>query len=66
MRIRWKALAPAVGVVIGIATSPQVTAALPQKWSTVILALSAIAAVFTPAVATPHPPHDQDPNVGPQ
>jgi hypothetical protein len=56
LRIRWKAIVPAVGVVVGVATSPQVLATLPDKWSHTILALSALAAIFTPAVATNRPP----------
>lgn len=66
MRIRWKSIVPAIGVVTGIVTSPAVLAALPEKWSNAILGISAVAAVFFPAIATPHPPRDQDPNVGPK
>lgn len=57
MRIRWKAIAPAVGILGGILASPQLLAVLPDKWSHVVIGLSAIAAVFTPAVVTDKPPH---------
>lgn len=56
MRIRWKALAPAVGVIGGILASPQVLAVLPDKWAHVVIGLSAVAAVFAPAVVTNRPP----------
>lgn len=69
IRIRWHAVVPAIGVATGILTSPQVLAALPEKWSNTILGISAVAAVFFPAVATNRPPHDppvDNPNVPPQ
>ena len=67
VRIRWHAVVPAIGVATGILTSPQVLAALPEKWSNTILGVSAIAAVFFPAVATNRPPSQpvDDPNLPP-
>lgn len=56
LRIRWKAAIPAAGVVLGVLGSPQVLALFPDKWSHILLGVSAIAAVFTPAVATNNPP----------
>jgi hypothetical protein len=55
LRIRWKAVIPAVGIVIGVLSDPSVLALLPQNWAHVIVAISAIAAIFTPAVATNRP-----------
>lgn len=61
IRVRWKAVVPAIGVATGILASPQVLAVLPDKWSHVILGISAAIAVFTPAVATNKPPSDPPP-----
>lgn len=58
MRIRWKAALPAAGVVMGVLGSPQVLALLPDKWAQGVLAVSAIAAIFTPAAVTNRPPSD--------
>lgn len=56
MRIRWKAAIPAVGVVAGVLGSPQVLALFPDNWAHVLVGVSAIAAVFTPAAITNRPP----------
>jgi hypothetical protein len=58
LRIRWKSVIPGLGVLAGIIASPQVAAVLPDKWAHVVLGISAIAAVFAPAVATNKPPSD--------
>lgn len=61
LRIRWKAVVPAVGVVAGVLASPQVLAVLPDKWSHVVIGISALATIFSPAVVTNKPPSDSTP-----
>jgi hypothetical protein len=56
IRIRWKAAIPAAGVVLGVVSDPSVLALLPEKWAHAVVAVSAIAAIFAPAVATNRPP----------
>lgn len=58
LRVRWKAVLPAVGVVGGILASPQVLAILPDKWAHAAIAVGALAAIFTPAAVTNKPPSD--------
>lgn len=60
VRIRWKAAIPAVGVLFGVLTDPNaigaISGALPPKAAHILLAVSALAAIFTPAVATDRHP----------
>jgi hypothetical protein len=56
IRIRWKAILPALVVLAGAIGSPQMTAALPDRWSHALLIIGGIAQIFTPAVATNRPP----------
>lgn len=60
VRIRWKAVIPAAGVLVGVLTDPNavgaIAGALPSRAAHILLAVSAIAAIFTPAVATNRPP----------
>lgn len=55
LRIRWKAAIPAIGIVLGVLSDPSVLAILPAPWAHAIVAISALAAIFTPAVATNRP-----------
>jgi len=56
LRVRWKAAIPAVGILLGVLSDPSFLAILPEKWAHVVVAVSALAAVFTPAIATNKPP----------
>lgn len=60
VRIRWKAAIPAAGVIAGVLTDPNaigaLAGALPTKAAHVLLAVSALATIFTPAVATNRAP----------
>jgi hypothetical protein len=56
IRIRWKAAIPAVGIVLGVVSDPSVLALMPEKWAHAVVAVSALAAIFAPAVATNRPP----------
>lgn len=64
IRIRWKAVPVAAGVVVGVLADPNVIGSLspylPPKYAHTLLALSAIAAVMQPAVATKHPPREEE------
>lgn len=66
VRIRWKAVIPAAGVLVGVLTDPNaigaLAGALPTKAAHILLAVSAIATIFTPAVATNRPPSDPPPS----
>lgn len=62
IRVRWKAVPVAVGVVLGVLADPNVIGALtkvvPPGVGHWLLAAAAVAAVLQPAVATKHPPRD--------
>lgn len=59
IRIRWKAAIPAAGLLVGVLADPHavgtIASVLPDHASHVLLAISAIAAIFCPAIATNHP-----------
>jgi hypothetical protein len=64
LRIRWKAVPVAAGVLVGVLADPEavgaISKALPSKAAHWLLAASAIAAVFFPAAVTKHPPREPD------
>lgn len=63
IRIRWKAALPAVGIIVGVLTDPDavgvIAGALPARAAHILLAVSAIAAIFTPAAATNRAPSEK-------
>lgn len=60
MRIRWKAVVPLAGAVLGVISDPSVLGLLPDKAAHAIVGISAIAAIFFPALIT-NKPKTQDP-----
>jgi hypothetical protein len=59
MRIRWKALIPVLGIIGAWLASPEALALVPDKSSHVLLALSSLIAVLTPALLTNRPKAEQ-------
>jgi hypothetical protein len=59
IRIRWKAVVPAAGILVGVLADPDavgaIAGALPPKVAHGLLVASAIAAIFAPAAATNRP-----------
>ena len=55
MRIRWKAVVPLATAVFGVVSDPAVLGLLPDKAAHAIVGISAIAAIFFPALVTNKP-----------
>jgi hypothetical protein len=56
MRLRWQSVVPALGTVLGILSDPSVLGILPGKAAHAVVGISAIAAIFFPALLTNKPP----------
>ena len=55
VRLRWKSLVPLLAVVGSWLASPEALALVPEKWSRVLLGVSSLIAVLTPALLTNKP-----------
>lgn len=59
IRIRWKAVVPAAGILVGVLADPDavgaIAGALPPKVAHWLLIASGVAAIFSPAAATNRP-----------
>lgn len=62
MRVRWKALIPVLGIIGVWLASPEALNLVPDQWSHVLLAVSSLIAVLTPALLTNRPKMDRVPH----
>lgn len=58
MRVRWKAFIPLLGIIGSWLASPEVLSLVSEEHAHVLLALSSLIAVVTPALLTNRPPSD--------
>ena len=56
MRIRPKSLIPLLAVIGAWLASPEALALVPEKWAHILIAVSSLIAVLTPALLTNRPP----------